>query len=218
MTGRFVTVEGIEGSGKSTLLRSLAERLRRDGHDLLETYEPGDSELGREIRRLLLAPSSRGMDPLTELLLYCADRAEHVARVIRPALAAGRHVLCDRYGDATRAYQGAARGLDRALIERVDVSDLKPDLTLIVDLPVAIGLTRARGRNIRDDLGHEARFEHETLDFHDRVRQGYLAIARAEPDRCRVLNGESAPDALVERAYAIIAPLLGDPGAHDQAT
>jgi len=167
----FVTFEGIEGSGKSTHLRALAGALRASGRDVVETREPGGSPAGAPIRRLLLGPEAPPLVPLAELLLYCADRAQHVAEVIRPALGAGRAVLCDRFSDSTLAYQGYGRGLDMDVVRALDArarDGVTPGLTLLFDCPVKVGLERARARSAAGD-----RFEREAVAFHERVREGF---------------------------------------------
>jgi dTMP kinase len=182
----LITFEGIEGSGKSTHLRRLAAGLRSAGRRVVESLEPGGSPAGAAIRRLLLGPEALPLTPLAELFLYCADRAQHVAEVIRPALAAGVVVLCDRFSDSTLAYQGFGRGLDLAGVRALDArarDGLAPALTFLLDCPVAAGLARARGRGAPGD-----RFERETLDFHGRVQEGFRTLAAAEPDRFRVLD------------------------------
>jgi dTMP kinase len=182
----FVTFEGIEGSGKSTHLRLLAAALRTAGHAVVETREPGGTPLGAGLRDLLLTPSDTPPEPLVELLLYCADRAQHVARVIRPALAAGQIVLCDRFSDSTVAYQGYARGLDLGAVRALDASaraGLEPDLTFLLDCPPDAGLARARARS-----GGNDRFEQEALAFHEAVRRGFHALAAAAPARYRIVD------------------------------
>ena len=201
--GRFLTLEGIEGSGKSTQFRRLAHRLEELGHPLVATREPGGTPLGTEIRRLLLDPASRGMDPRAELLLYCADRAEHVAQVVAPALARGAHVICDRSSDTTRAYQGFGRGLGLELVERANLAHLSPDRTLLLDLPAELGLTRARRRNADERLFHEERFERLELDFHERVRAGYLELAAASAGRMRVVDASLKKNARRIRARVV---------------
>ena len=183
--GRFITIEGIEGAGKSTCMQVAAERIRARGLGLLETREPGGTPLGEALRELLLGHRHEGMADDTELLLMFAARAEHLRRRIEPALAAGDWVLCDRFTDATYAYQGAGRGIPEsriATLEQWVQGDLRPHLTLLMDLPVAQGLERAGRRSAPD------RFERQALDFFERVRQGYLAIAAREPQRVKVVD------------------------------
>ncbi len=183
--GRFITIEGIEGAGKSTCMQVAAERIRARGLGLLETREPGGTPLGEALRELLLGHRHEGMADDTELLLMFAARAEHLRRRIEPALAAGDWVLCDRFTDATYAYQGAGRGIPEsriATLEQWVQGELRPHLTLLMDLPVAQGLERAGRRSAPD------RFERQALDFFERVRQGYLAIAGREPQRVKVVD------------------------------
>ena len=200
MRSGFITFEGIEGSGKSTQIALLAEALTARGLPHLVTREPGGTPAGESVRALLLDSSTR-LGPAAELLLYAAARAEHLERVIRPALASGRLVLCDRYLDATRAYQGYGRGLPLAWIESLNALEplrQAPDRTLLIDLDPTLGLERARGRN-RKAAQDEGRFEAEDLAFHRRVRDGYLALAQAEPERFRVVDGDAPPDVVQTR-------------------
>ena len=188
----FITFEGIEGSGKSTQIELLLPVLRARGYECLSTREPGATKIGEKIRAILLDANHRRMLPVTELLLYEADRAQHVREVIEPALAANKVVVSDRFFDATTVYQGYARGVDLELIERMHrmvLGHLKPDLTIILDLPVELGLKRAwqRIRNQHTGL-REDRFEQEALAFHEKVRKGYLTLARLEPERFRVID------------------------------
>ncbi len=203
--GRFITLEGIEGSGKSTLARELAGRLRAQGLTVQATREPGGTPLAESIRGLVLARGEEPMPPSAELLLMFAARAVHVENLIRPALARGEWVLCDRFTDASLAYQGGGRGIDvtqiRALSE-VAHPGLTPDLTLLLDLEPAVGLHRARGRGDGGD-----RFEDEALAFFDRVRRGYLQLAQAEPTRFQVLDGQLPAAGVLELAWAALAPL-----------
>ncbi len=190
----FVTFEGIEGSGKTSQLRFLAAHLRAAGRAVVETREPGGTAAGAAIRRLLLGAEAVPLTPLAELLLYCADRTQHVSEVVRPALAAGRVVLSDRFSDSTVAYQGYGRGLDLETLRALDAharNGLAPGLTFLLDCPVEVGLARARGR-----AGVEDRFERESIAFHERVRQGFHALAAAEPGRFCILDA-AAPLAQV---------------------
>ena len=194
--GRFVTLEGGEGAGKSTQIRRLGERLRARGLDVIETREPGGSPGAEEIRGLLLGGGVERWDDVTEALLMYAARRDHLARKVWPALARGQWVLCDRFEDSTRAYQGAGSGLDRAVIDalgQVARADFTPDLTLILDLPVSLGRARAAARR-----GPNDRFEQRDDGFHERVRQGFLAVAAAEPERCAVIDASQPLDVVAE--------------------
>ena len=184
----FVTFEGIEGSGKSTQLRQLAAELRRRGRDVLETREPGATRAGAAIRDLLLTADGAPLTPLAELFLYCADRTQHLDEIVRPALAAGRVVLCDRFSDSTIAYQGYGRGLPLDTVRALDASarrGLEPTLTILLDCPAGAGLARARGRS---RSAAPDRFEAEANAFHERVRAGFLELAAASPTRFVVVD------------------------------
>ncbi|WP_142846949.1 dTMP kinase [Telmatospirillum sp. J64-1] len=184
--GRFITLEGGEGGGKSTQTRLLVEALRRSGHAVVQTREPGGSAGAEEIRRLLVEGATDRWDPMTEALLHYAARRDHVLRTIEPALAAGQWVVSDRFADSTLAYQGFGHDLGAEAIERLHhaaIGDFAPDLTLILDLPVEEGLKRALGRG-----GAEDRYERMDRDFHQRMRDGFLSIARRQPQRCVVLS------------------------------
>lgn len=188
----FITLEGIEGSGKTTQVKHMLEFLAGKGFTCVATREPGGTQIGKKIRAILLDPDSKDMEPLAELLLYTADRAQHVKEIILPLLSAGKTVICDRYYDATVVYQGFARGINVALIRELHQSilkDLKPDMTILLDLPSEIGLARA-WKQIESGTrtGYETRFEEETLAFHEKVRSGYLELARLEPARFRVVD------------------------------
>ena len=210
--GRFITLEGIEGAGKSTVARELAAELGRRGVAVELTREPGGTPLAERVRELVLARGSETVDPVAELLLMMAARSLHLANRIRPALDAGRWVICDRFTDATRAYQGAGRGLDEALIETLAAAvqqGLQPDRTLVLDLPVETGLARARGRADGGD-----RFEDETRRFFERVRVRYLELTRAEPLRCRRIDAAAAPGEVLAASLAALADLLPPCGRH----
>ena len=183
--GRFITIEGTEGAGKSTNIASLVEHLRARGLDVVSTREPGGTPVAERVRALLLEADNEAIEPLTELLLIFAARAQHLAMVIRPALAAGQWVVCDRFTDASFAYQGAGRGLGPEPVARLEAlvhRDLKPDLTVYLDVPREQGLLRTQTRGQLD------RFEVETDLFFERVRCCYLERAAAEPDRFRVVD------------------------------
>ena len=208
----LITLEGIEGAGKSSQVEAAARFVRAAGRACITTREPGATDLGQRIRRILLDPACAGMDPWAELLLYLADRVEHVQRVIRPALARGQVVICDRYVDATLAYQGAARGVDADLIERLHalvLGDWRPGLTVLIDIPVAVGLDRAwRAVDRGERSPAETRFEKENRDFHQRVRQGYLELAAREPARFCIIDGNRAPGEVARDLQAAIADRL----------
>lgn len=188
----FITLEGIEGSGKTSQMERIAAFLEERGHACLQTREPGGTRIGTAIRAVLLDPASSELDPVAELLLYTADRVQHVRKAIQPAIAAGKVVVCDRYVDATLAYQGVARNLGTDLIEslhRLLLDNFMPDLTLLFDLPPEEGLARAWSQidnGARSD--RETRFEKEALAFHEKVRQGYLRLAAREPDRFSIID------------------------------
>lgn len=193
--GFFISFEGGEGAGKSTQIRRLAERLRAAGHDVVVTREPGGSPGAEAIRELLVNGAADRWSPVTETLLMYAARRDHVERVIRPALSRGAIVLCDRFADSTRAYQGAGGDAPASLIASLEDHVLVgtiPDMTLILDLPAEIGLQRAEAR------GGAARFESKGLAFHERLRAGYLDIARREPERCVVIEANAELDAVTD--------------------
>jgi dTMP kinase len=198
--GMFITLEGGEGAGKSTLMKGLAQRLGVFGADVVISREPGGTEGAETIRALLVTGQADRWTPLSELCLFYAARQDHLERLIRPALAAGKTVLCDRFSDSTRAYQGQAGGAGRAAVEALDaliVGDTQPDLTLILDIDPQIGLARAAARR-----GTEDRFEGKALAFHTALRSAYLKIAADNPGRCVVLDATLPPSALEEAAWA----------------
>mgnify|MGYP002779002433 CR=1 FL=1 len=202
--GLFVVLEGPEGAGKSTQVRHLAARSREAGLEPLVTKEPGGTPVGERVRHTLLLEPELAIAPLTEFLLYSASRAEHVAQVIRPALAAGRTVVCDRFYGSSVAYQGYGRGLDLEFIAALNArvaAGLQPDLVLLLDLPPAAGLARIARRGTRD------RLERADLEFHERVRRGFLAQARAD-ERWRVLDAETDETELAEAVWRAFAERL----------
>jgi dTMP kinase len=187
----FITFEGIEGSGKSSHARTLAATLRDRGHAVVETREPGGTPAGAAIRSLLLGAEATPLTGLAELFLYCADRTQHVEQVIRPALAEGRIVVCDRFSDSTVAYQGYGRGLDLAAVRGLDAQargGLVPSLTFLLDCPVETGLARARARAGSDD-----RYEREAVAFHERIRAGFHALAKEAPARIVLVDSTAPP-------------------------
>jgi dTMP kinase len=202
----FITFEGIEGCGKTTQMLWLAERL---GGSAVVTREPGGTAIGTAVRQVLLDPGSRGMTPMAELLLYFADRAQNVAEVVRPALAEGRVVLCDRHVESSLAYQGYGRGLSLEAIRALAslaTGGLRPDLIVLVDVPVEVGLARVGRRGVHD------RLEAEVRDFHDRVRAGYEALLAAEPCRWMRLDGTAPPEAVSVALWSglVARGLVGD--------
>ena len=204
MTGRLISLEGGEGAGKSTLLAGLREHCQRNGMDVLYTREPGGTPVGEAIRALVLDPAHRDIAAETELLLMFAARAQLVREVLRPALEAGRWVLCDRFTDASYAYQGGGRGIDAARIaelERIATTGLKPDLTLLLDLPVAHGRARASQRGGAD------RIESEQDDFFERIRATYRARAQAESRRFRVIDAAQPSERVLQAAIDAIDAL-----------
>ena len=207
--GRFITLEGIEGAGKSTVAKYVAEWLTGRGVAVRLTREPGGTPLGERVRQIVLEHGNEPLSAVTETLLMFAARALHVENVIAPALRKGQWVVCDRFTDATRAYQGSGRGVDAALIDtlaRAVHPQLTPHCTLLLDLPVAAGLSRARARH----RGGADRFEAETVDFFESVRAGYLALARREPGRIQVIDA-TAPLEEVQRSVASILGRLTAP-------
>jgi len=201
-TGAFVCFEGVDGSGKSTQSDRLAAWLREQGHRVVRTFEPGDTEVGRKLRSIVLSPETGAISDRTEALLYAADKAEHVHSVVQPALDRGEVVVTDRYVDSTLAYQGAGRALDPDDLERVArwaTHDLRPHLTVVLDLEPEHGLGRFAERD---------RIEQESLDFHQRVREGFLRMAKADPDHYLVLDARDDVDAIEQRVRAAVVPLL----------
>ena len=211
----FITLEGIEGSGKTTQMQQLYTFFENRGHACVLTREPGGTTPGEKIRAILLDPASADLVPTAELLLYMADRAQHISSLIKPSLAEGKVILCDRYFDATVVYQGFARGLDTGFIcdlHRLIFDDLLPDITFPLDLAPQIGLARA-WRQLDNGMrsGTESRFEEETLSFHEKVRAGYLELARRQPERIKVVDAtrdEKQVQADIRDALAYLLPLI----------
>ncbi len=218
VAGKFITFEGGEGSGKSTQARRLADALRARGIDCVVTREPGGSPFADQLRDLILAPTVTPHGALTEALLFYAARADHLEATVRPALARGAWVVCDRFSDSTRAYQGAAGGVEPAVIEtleRIVVASSGPDLTLLLDLDAKIGLARADARRRSTTAAQSTgsafaadNFEGRHLEFHQRLRAGFLAIAQREPKRVCVLDAAQSADELERRITAVVAERL----------
>lgn len=219
MTGVLITMEGVEGSGKSTQIRRLETRLQKAGVPLLVSKEPGGTSLGKELRFLLLAPHTSGefWCPEAELLLFYADRAQHLATLVRPALKSGKVVVVDRFEDSTRAYQGA-RGVDETCLDRLSelvLRDLRTDLTLVLDLNPEESLHRVESRN--RELGsifQETRFDNETLSFHRRVRDRFLEIARRDPSRVALIAADRSAEEVEQAIWDKVRPLLHLRGHH----
>jgi dTMP kinase len=208
----FITLEGIEGSGKTTQIERLVEFLENRGMECVATRQPGGTLVGEHIRSILLDPTNSALAPMTELLLYMADRSQHIYELIRPCLQAGKTVICDRYFDATVVYQGFARGLKIELIRQLHqilFDDLKPDVTLLLDLAPRIGLQRAwQQLNNGQRSGLESRFEAETVAFHEKVRAGYLELARLEPGRFRIIDAAQSQDQVFTAISKIVSSIL----------
>lgn len=210
MRGRFITFEGIDGSGKSTQLRLLAGDLRVRGFDVLTTFQPGGTPLGRRLREAFLE-TEENVHPMAELLLFAADRAQHVNFLIKPALAEGRIVISDRYADATAAYQGAGRGFDAKVISQViklATDGLKPDLTLFFDIPIEKAILRTNARTDNESIKNKNRMDRETTDFYERVRAAYLKIAEKDPRRFRVIDGNGSIDEVHARVSEVVTKFL----------
>ena len=204
--GRFITFEGGEGAGKSTQARRLVEQLQARGISVVLTREPGGSEGAESLRNLLVIGDADRWTPTAETLLMYAGRSDHLTRLIRPALEAGTWVVCDRFSDSTRAYQGAGGGVRPAFIEAIEAEVVgadKPDLTLVFDMPVEIGLERAFGRDM-----FEARFESKGLAFHQRLRNAFLQIARDEPGRCALINAGGTLDDVANEVWSAVSSRL----------
>ncbi len=192
----FISFEGIEGAGKTSIIKAVRDYLKNRGIGFIITREPGSTKTGKKIRAILLDPENKNMDFRTELLLYMADRAQHIADIIKPALKSGKLVLCDRYFDATLAYQGYGRGIDKKIIKKLHgliFDNFMPDITFLLDLFPETGLSRAwKDINSGGRDEKETRFEKEKMEFHKKVRQGYLDMAAKEPERFRIINAEKS--------------------------
>lgn len=206
--GLFLSLEGIDGAGKSTQIRLLVERLRASGREVVESVEPGGSRISRRIREVILDPATPEMSPATEILLYFAARAQNVDEVLRPALARGAVIVSDRFTDSTLAYQGGARGLGEALVRDLDAiacREIRPQLTLLLDIDPAISARRSAERN-KMRAQSKDRLEEEPDAFRARVRQAYLALAAAEPERIRVIDGSQPEAAVAAAIWSHVAP------------
>jgi len=204
--GRFITFEGGEGAGKTTQARLLAERLRAQGIDVVQTREPGGSPGAEEIRAIAVSGDAERWSARTETLLMYASRSDHLERKILPALEEGKWVVCDRFADSSRAYQGAGGGAPDSLIEALDehvVGDNQPNLTVVFDIPVEVGLERAFGRGL-----FETRFESKGLEFHQKLREGFLEVAVRHPERCVVLDATGEVEEVAERLWAVVEERL----------
>ena len=205
-TSRFITLEGIEGSGKGVQLSLLEAEFTSRGIPFMSTREPGGTEFGSDLRKILLRTDGPAREPLAELLLYLADRHQHVKQVIGPALEKGLHVLCDRYHDATLAYQGHARGIGYSRIDEfARLLDIKiPDLTLVLMVEVELGLDRARKRNTREGKQDFGRFEAEGMEFHRKVQEGYKQLAKSETQRIVLIDASGAPEQVFQRILKVV--------------
>jgi len=206
-SGKFITFEGGEGSGKSTQARLLADKLQASGIDVALTREPGGSPFAEQVRTLILDPATHRHSALSEALLFYAARADHLEKVIRPALLAGHWVVCDRFSDSTRVYQVEAGGLALDVFKALELIVVKltyPDLTLVLDVPAQVGLSRATTRRLAQALagGESDGFEQRDIAFHERLREGYRSIAAAEPHRCVLVDGAAAPEAIAAEVWA----------------
>lgn len=206
----FITFEGIEGCGKTTQIKRLAERLENEsGISLVRTFEPGGTEIGSRIREILLDSRNENLSHTAELMLYAADRAQHIEEVILPALEKGEWVICDRFFDATVSYQGTARGMDMELIHILNdrvMKGVKPDLTLLLDCPVETGLSRALERNKVLSMEGQDRFEREKLDFHEKVRRGYLELAEKYNERFVIIDAALTQDEVEKKIFQAVEP------------
>lgn len=216
-SGRFITFEGGEGSGKSTQARLLADGLRAKSIEPILTREPGGSPFAEEVRNLILDPATPPHSPLSEALLFYAARADHIEKVIRPALIGGRWVISDRFSDSTRVYQVEAGGLPLDVFKAFELIVVKltyPDLTFILDIPAEAGLGRATTRRLAQALSGEDAdaYEKRDLDYHERLRQGFLAVAKAEPHRCHVVDATASEEAIAAEVWAQVERRLMPPG------
>ena len=217
-TGRFITFEGGEGVGKSTQIHRLANVLRRRGHDVLVTREPGGSLGAEAVRHVLLSGAAEEFGVRMEAMLFAAARSDHIEEVIRPAVAEGTIVLCDRFMDSSRVYQGVTGNLEPQFIrnlERIAVNGMAPDLTLVLDLPASVGLRRAKareGKNVAPD-----RFEKEEVATHEKRREAFIDLTRTEPERCKLIDASQSEDAVALAILAAVEPIVADDKAGEPA-
>ncbi|MEX3009027.1 dTMP kinase [Hoeflea sp. TYP-13] len=217
MKGRFITFEGGEGAGKSTQIQYLAEALRTRGYDVVMTREPGGSPGAEAVRHVLLSGAAEEFGVRMEAILFAAARSDHVEELIRPAIDAGKIVLCDRFMDSSRVYQGVTGNLEPEFVsalERVAINGMVPDLTIILDLPAEVGLARARARS-GGGRADPDRYEKEALAVHEKRREAFLDLAAKEPGRCKVVDGNQPADAIAQSIEKLVHPLLDDAASSD---
>ncbi len=208
----FISICGVEGAGKTTQLRHISEFLKITGRNFVMTREPGGTEIGMKIRRILLDPENRDLTPKAELFLYAADRIQHIEQIILPALKEGKIVVTDRFVDSTTVYQGYARGIDLELVEKINelvLNGLKPDLTLLLDISPGVGLARVRDQfQLGERAESESRFEREELVFHEKIRKGFLTLAQKETTRFRVIDADRDPDMVKQDVISVLKSAL----------
>jgi dTMP kinase len=208
----FISVCGVEGAGKTTQLRHISGFLKSTGRNFVMTREPGGTEIGMKIRRILLDPENRDLAPKAELFLYAADRIQHIEQIILPALKEGKIVVTDRFVDSTTVYQGYARGIDLDLVEKINelvLNGLKPDLTLLLDISPAVGLARVRDQfQLGERAESESRFEREELVFHEKIRKGFLTLAQKETNRFRIIDADRDPDMVKQDVIRVLKSAL----------
>lgn len=208
----FISICGVEGAGKTTQLRHISEFLKSTGRNFVMTREPGGTEIGMKIRRILLDPENRDLTPKAELFLYAADRIQHIEQIILPALKEGKIVVTDRFVDSTTVYQGYARGIDLELVEKINelvLNGLKPDLTLLLDISPTVGLARVRDQfQLGERAESESRFEREELVFHEKIRKGFLTLAQKEMNRFRIIDADRDPDMVKQDVIRVLTSAL----------
>ncbi len=209
----FISICGVEGAGKTTQIRHIADFLKSTGLKFVMTREPGGTEIGMKIRRILLDPKNHNLTPKAELFLYAADRTQHIEQLILPALNEGKIVVTDRFVDSTTVYQGYARGIDFELVEKINelvLNGLKPDVTILLDISPSVGLARVRDQlQFGERVESESRFEQEELVFHEKIRQGFLTLAQKETNRFHVIDANRDPDEVTKDVIRILKTALG---------